>query len=201
MDYILGSWIHSNLPSGEALDITSLSAYLNPLTDAPNFLIELIQRRPTSMVLILDLPPRRELVLHPDYLKAFYEDTQLDRHRQFFEKLPEVQPYFSSSLYVRCALSPTAIIVLINGENSEHMEEIVRDHVSPVAKEVLGVWLELCACGERQVGETDRAYLEKRGQMTKRKTLEVDLGSSFPRLFGQEIADRVLGVLREVFNV
>ena len=32
--------------------------------------------------------------------------------------------------------------------------------------------------------------------MFKSKTIEVDIGSSLPRLFGQEIADRVLAELR-----
>ena len=101
IDFVLGSWLHCELPSGVALNITSLSAYLNSSTDAPNLLVELIRSSPTSMVLILDLPPRKDLVLDPDYLKTFYEDTHLDQHRQHLEKLPEVRPYFSSSLYIR----------------------------------------------------------------------------------------------------
>ncbi|CAH1437484.1 unnamed protein product [Lactuca virosa] len=70
IDFILGSWLHCELPSGGALNITSLSAYLNSSTDAPNL---------------------KELVLNPDYLKTFYEDTQLDQHRQHLEKLSEKQ--------------------------------------------------------------------------------------------------------------
>jgi red chlorophyll catabolite reductase len=103
----LGSWLHCKLPTGGALNITSLSAYLNPSTDAPNFMIELIQSSPTSLVFILDLPPRKDPVLSPDYLQTFYENTQLDTHRQMLAKLPEVQPYVSSSLYLRSVLSPT----------------------------------------------------------------------------------------------
>lgn len=201
IDFILGSWLYCKLPSGGALNITSLSAYLNALSDAPNFLVELIQSSPTSMVLILDLPPRKDLVLNPDYLKTFYEDTQLDQQRQLLEKLPEVKPYFSSSLYIRCVVSPTAILVRIETEagKTEKMEEIVRQHVSPVAKEVLGTWLDLCACRKREVGESDKVYLENRDKMTKSKTIEIDLGSNLPRLFGQEVAARVLEALHEVF--
>ncbi|XWS45277.1 hypothetical protein CRYUN_Cryun15aG0122800 [Craigia yunnanensis] len=65
VDFILGSWLHCELPKGGALNITSLSAYLNASTDAPKFLIKLIQSSPTSLVLILDLPPRKDLVLYP----------------------------------------------------------------------------------------------------------------------------------------
>lgn len=202
IDFVLGSWLHCKLPSG-ALNITSLSAYLSPSTDAPNFLIDLIQSSPTSVVLILDMPPRKDLVLHPDYLQTFYEDTQLDKYRKLLDKIPEVRPYSSSSLYIRCFVSPTAILVCIETEpgRTEWMEEIVRHHVSVIAKEVFGVWLDHCACGGREVGETDRAHLAKRDQIFKSKSIEIDLGSSLPRLFGQEVATRVLGVIRDVFNI
>ncbi|XP_024982106.1 red chlorophyll catabolite reductase, chloroplastic isoform X2 [Cynara cardunculus var. scolymus] len=196
IDFILGSWLHCELPSGGALNITSLSAYLNSSTDAPNLLVELIQSSPTSMVLILDLPPRKDLVLNPDYLKTFYEDTHLDQHRQHLEKLSEVRPYFSSSLYIRSVASPTAILVLIE---TERLEEMIKTHVSPIAKEVLKTWLDICVFGERRVDETEKAYLKKRDEMSKSKTIEIDLGSNLPRLFGHETANRVLEALREVF--
>ncbi|KAK9061855.1 hypothetical protein SSX86_019039 [Deinandra increscens subsp. villosa] len=196
IDFILRSWLHCKLPSGGALNITSLSAYLNSSTDAPNFLVELIQSSPTSMVLILDLPPRVDLVLDPDYLKTFYEDTQMDLHRQQLDKLSEVKPYFSSSLYIRSVVSPTAILVRIE---TEQLEEVIKTHVSPIAKEVLKTWLDVCAFGNRVIDESGREYLKKRDDMSKSKTIEIDLGSNLPRLFGQETANRVLEALREVF--
>ncbi len=203
IDFLLGSWIHSELPTGGALNITSLSAYLNSLTDAPNFLIELIQSSPTSLILILDLPPRKDLVFNPDYLHTFYEGTQLDTRRQILEKIPEVRPYISSSLYIRSLVSPTAIMVRIETEASQpgRVEELIKDNVDPIAKEVLDIWLDQCACGKREVGETERAFLEKRDGLIKTKTFEVDLGLSFPRLFGPEVAYRVLGAIRDFFTV
>ncbi|CAN6680131.1 unnamed protein product [Malus baccata var. baccata] len=204
VDLILGSWLHCELPTGGALNITSLSSYLNPTTDAPNFLLELIQSSPTSLVLILDLPPRKDLVLHPDYLQTFYQDTQLDTPRQKLEKLAEVKPYFSSSLYIRSVVSPTAILVRIeagSGGEGKGLEDIIENDLSPIAKEVLGIWLDQCACGEREVGEDEREYLKRRDDLIKRKTIEIDLGSNFPRLFGADAADRVLGAIREVYKV
>ncbi|KAL0382172.1 UNVERIFIED_CONTAM: Red chlorophyll catabolite reductase, chloroplastic [Sesamum calycinum] len=202
IDLVLGSWIHCKLPSGGTLNITSLSAYLKPSTDAPHFLLDLIQSSPTSLVLVLDLTPRKDLILHPDHLKTYYEDTQLDRHRQRLHKLPEVRPYISPSLYIRALLSPTAILVTIDVGASEttNIEEIIRDHVSQVAKELLQFWIESCACPERHLEESERAYLAERDRIIKNTTIEVDLGSSFPRLFGQDVADRVLTVLKEQYN-
>ncbi|KAL2241682.1 UNVERIFIED_CONTAM: Red chlorophyll catabolite reductase, chloroplastic [Sesamum indicum] len=202
IDFILGGWIHSKLPSGGALNITSLSGYLNSSTDAPNFRLELIQSIPTSLILVLDLTPRKDLILHPHHLKTYYEDTLLDRYRQRLHMLPEVSPYISPSLYVRAAVSPTAILVSIDvgaGETT-NIEEIIRDHVGPVAKELLQFWIESCACTERRVGEPETAYLAERDRIIKNKTIELDLGSSFPRLFGQDVADRVLTVLKEHYN-
>ncbi|KAK4488375.1 hypothetical protein RD792_004136 [Penstemon davidsonii] len=202
IDFILGGWIHCKLPSGGALNITSLSAYLKSSTDAPHFLLELIQSNPKSLVLILDLTPRKDLILYPDYLKTYYEDTQLDKHRQRLHMLPEVKPYFSPSLYIRAVVSPIAILVNIDvgDEEEANVEEIIRDHVGPVAKELLQFWLEECACLERGVGESEKGCLAGRDRIMKNKTIEVDLGSSFPRLFGGEVADRVLGVLKEYYN-
>ncbi|TXG75585.1 hypothetical protein E1A91_A11G208100v1 [Gossypium mustelinum] len=197
VDFMLGSWLHCELPTGGALDITSLSAYLNASTDAPNFLFELIQNSPTSLVLILDLPPRKDPVLYPEYLQTFYENTRLESLRQALEKLPEVQPYYSSALYIRCLTSPTSIMIRINTEGTEgdgpgRMEEIIKDHIDPVVKEALGIWLDQCACGNRNVDEAEKAYLEKRDGLVRNKTIEIDIGSSFPRLFGPDVANCIL---------
>lgn len=205
MDFMLGSWLHCKLPTGNALNITSLSCYLNELTDTPHFLMEIIQSSATSMVFVLDLVPRKDLVLHPDYIQALYEETQLDKQRQLLYATPEVQPYFSSSLYVRSAVSPTAILVRIDTTNSKdaesRLDEIVEGGVGPVARQVLGVWLNCFADVKRQVtNEEERRRLKERDQAFKRKTIEIDLTSNLPRMFGQETADRVLQVLGDIFN-
>lgn len=199
----MGSWLNCQLPTGGALNITSLSAYLRTMTDAPNFLFELIRNGPNSLVLILDLTPRKDLVMYPDYLKSFYEDTQLDSHRQALQTLPEAQTYFSSALYIRSAVSPTAVMLKIETDaGQDRLEEIVADQLSAVSKAVLEIWLDKCALGKNRVmDESERAYLEKRDAVVKRKTIDIDLASNFPRLFGPEIAGRVIEVLREVYAV
>lgn len=164
--------------------------------------MELIQSSPTLLILILDLPPRKDLALHPEYLQTFYEDTMLDTRRQMLDKVPELKPYYSSSLYIRSVVSPTAITVRIEVDagGPGRLEEIIKEHLDPIAKEVLGIWLDQCACVKREVGETERAHLQNRDKLIKSKTIEIDLGSNFPRLFGQETADRVLGSIQEVFS-
>ncbi|KAL2906242.1 Red chlorophyll catabolite reductase chloroplastic [Bienertia sinuspersici] len=196
IDFILGSWLHCELPTGGALSITSLSSYMNTSTDAPHLVIEFIQSSPTSLVLIIDLPPRKDLVLYPDYLNKFYQETELDKQRQLLDKITEVQPYVSPSLYIRSVFSPTAIVFRLDSE-TERLEQILRDDVSCAAKEVLGIWLELCVLGEKgEVRDDEKAHLKKRDSVFKSKSIETDIGSALPRMFGQETADRVLGVLQ-----
>ncbi|XP_024019585.1 red chlorophyll catabolite reductase, chloroplastic [Morus notabilis] len=199
IDFLSGIWIHSELPTGGELNITSLAMYLNSSTDAPNFTMDLILSSPTSLILYLNLLPRKDLVLHPDYLNTFYQDTELETQRQLLDKIPEVRPYFSPSLYVRSLLSPTAIMVRIEAEAAERMEEIIREHVHPVAKEALRIWMDQCACVKREVSQTERDYLRKRDEVVKTNTIEADLASSLLRLFGPETADRVQAAIRAVY--
>ncbi|WJX64985.1 red chlorophyll catabolite reductase [Trifolium repens] len=136
-------------------------------------------------------------------IKTFYEDTKLDTHRQALGKIPEVQPYVTSSLFIRTVASPTAIFIRIQTEDDggERIDGIISDHIDPISKEVLGIWLDHCACAEREVGEEDKAYLRKRDGVIRNKTIEVDLGSSFPRLFGPEAAKQILEAIKEYFTI
>ncbi|KAI3991168.1 hypothetical protein MKX01_022389 [Papaver californicum] len=203
MDCVLGSWIHCELPNGGALDITTLTAYLNSKTDAPRFLIEFLQNSPKSLILILDLPPRKDLLMSPEYLKTFYEETHLDESRKKLLELSEIRPYISSSLYIRALSSPTAISVTIDCESGgpARLEEIIRDHVGPIAKDILEVWLNQCVCTERGIDESEKVELMKRDVLIKKKTVEMDLASSLPRLFGQDVANLVIKAIEKAFHI
>lgn len=89
-------------------------------------------------------------------------------------------------------------MVSIEANCADRIEEILCDHVSPVAKEMVEVWLDV---EKGEVGVEERGELERRDRVIRNKLIENDLGSSYPRLFGQEVADRVLRVLQaDVFN-
>ncbi|KAL9255626.1 Red chlorophyll catabolite reductase-like protein [Drosera capensis] len=98
-------------------------------------------------------------------------DTQLDKHSQQIEKIPEVSCYVSTALYLRCTVSPTAIFVTIKSEGggAERLEEIVKDNVNVVAKDLLGIWLDVCVSGPREVEEDERSILKRRDQVFKAK--------------------------------
>lgn len=202
VDFLLGSWLHCKLPFG-ALNIATIVGMVSHLTDTPHLLFEFIQSSPSSLVLVLDLLPRKDLVLEPEYLQWFYEDTKLDVPRQTLEKAREAQPYVSSSLYVRSVVSPTAILFKINSElqgnegTVNNMDKVVKDTVEPVVKEVIGIWLEAISARGRSVQEHEQELLLRRDNMIKTKGVELDLSSNMPRLFGQDVADRVVAAFRK----
>lgn len=206
IDFILASWLHLETPTGSALDITNLQGYLNTSTDAPHFQFELVQCTPTYLILFIDITPRKDIVLNPDYLKTFYEDTNLEqRRKKLEEQVPESKPYFSSSLYFRQVISPTGIMVSIKSEETKRVEDIVRDHVNDIAKEVFNIWVDTCVNGggarAKVTEEVERGVLEERDRLIKSRAIEMDLSSSMPKQFGTEVSDRVLKVIRDIFKI
>ncbi|KAJ8618993.1 hypothetical protein MRB53_015179 [Persea americana] len=193
VDFILACWLHSTLPTGASLDIATIFAFLNSTTDAPHLSLEFIRSSPTSLVLLLDFLPRRDLVLYPDYLQAIYDNTHLDKQRQRLHKSlgRKLRPFVSSSLYIRSVLSPTAISVSIE---CEELERMMAGEVGDVVKEVVGLWVKECGCGGREVeggGEMERDVLMRRDYLIKTKAIEVDLSANLPRMFGPDVAKRV----------
>lgn len=165
--------------------------------------MEFIQGSPTSLILFMDLLPRKDLVLHPDYLDEFYQNTNLDKPRQELENVPQVLPYRSSSLYIRSVLSPTAVAVQINcgAEGESVMEEIMRVQLDSVAKGILRIWLDKCAKSIKQLGETERTALLRRDTLIKNKTVEIDLAANLPRLFGPGVANRVVETIQKAYKI
>lgn len=202
IDFMLQSSLHCKVPNG-AIDITSILIFLNSTTDAPHFLLELIQGSPTSIVVVLDLLPRKDLAFHPDYLQKYYENTRMDEQRAKIDELPQARLYRSPSLFVRCACSPTAVMVSIDcGQGGEGtLEEIVRGQLATVAKEVLQIWLDCCADSTTKMDDTEKGCLVKRDQIVRSKSIEVDLTANLPRMFDPDVSSRVISEIRKAFGV
>ncbi|KAI5063227.1 hypothetical protein GOP47_0021774 [Adiantum capillus-veneris] len=195
IDFVLGSWLHCTLPFG-ALNIATLIGMSSLETDAPHLLFEFIQTGPNSLVVVLDLLPRKDLVIDTEYLKRFYEDATLESIKQELQKTPGAQRYEPPTLYIRCLTSPTCIMYKFEGTAEHSLDQIVQGAVSSAAKNVVKVWLEsVLKLGKKMPGG-DTQLLLGRDRMIKTKGVEVDLSSNMPRLFGQEIADRVVQAFR-----
>jgi len=154
-------------------------------------------------VVLLDLLPRKDLALHPDYLQKYYENTWMDEQRANIEELPQARPYRSPSLFVRSAFSPTAVLVTIDcGQGGDGaLEEIVSGRLATVAKEVLRIWLDCCADSTTEMDDTERDFLLKRDQLVRSKSIEVDLTASLPRMFDPDVSSRVISEIRKAFGV
>eukprot|EP00250_Pteridium_aquilinum_P006369 c16312_g1_i1 orf=65-1108(+) len=199
IDFVLGSWLHCILPFG-ALNIATLIGMSNLETDAPHLLFEFIQTGANSLVLVLDLLPRKDLVLDTEYLTRFYEGTTLESIKQELQKASGAQRYEPPTLYIRCLTSPTCIMYKFEGTSElgeGSLDQIIESAVSPAAKSVVKVWLEGVLKLGRKVPDADAQLLLGRDTMIKTKGVEVDLSSNMPRLFGQEIADRVVQAFRQ----
>lgn len=200
---MIASWLHLKQPQGGAFNITNIAGYLKPSNDIPHFQFELVQCSPTFLIFFLDLLPRTDIILRPDYLTTYYEDTGLEKLRQRLAALPEVSPYFSSSLYFRKVVSSTGILVGVKCQESEskRVEEIIQEEIGPISKEVMRIWMELCLNnGGRELEEDERSLMEKRDLMIKKKAIEMDLSKTMPLQFGEEVANRVLQVIRSAFK-
>lgn len=201
VDFILESWLHCELPTG-ALNIATLLAFLNASTDAPHLLMEFIQSSSTSLILIIDFLPRRDLVLHPTYLDEFYQQTNLDKQRQELTKLPQVLPYYSPSLYFRSTLSPTAVAVNIKcGDGQGVIEDLMQGQLGSICKEAVRIWLDTCASSIKQLEETEIAEMIRRDRLIKTKAIETDLAANLPRMFTPEVAERVVEEIQKAFKV
>lgn len=203
IDFMIASWLHLKQPQGGAFNITNIAGYLKPSNDIPHFQFELVQCSPTFLIFFLDLLPRTDIILRPDYLTTYYEDTGLEKLRQRLAALPEVSPYFSSSLYFRKVVSSTGILVGVKCQESEskRVEEIIQEEIGPISKEVMRIWMELCLNnGGRELVEDERSLMEKRDLMIKKKAIEMDLSKTMPLQFGEEVANRVLQVIRSAFK-
>lgn len=207
IDFMLEAWFHRDLPGGRgAIDITSLIVFLNGATDAPHFLMELIQGGPASLVVLLDLFPRRDLPLHPDYIARYYEGTGVDAHRGAIEALPQARPYVSPSLLVRSLWSPTAVVVDVQcGEQgaAAPLDGIVRGQIAESAREVLGVWLEHCAGAGADMGmmwDEERERMVARDKMISTTSVELNLSANLPRMFDADVSSRVVAEIGKAFT-
>lgn len=205
VSFVLGSWLHCKLTVG-TLDIATLIVMLGPDNDAPHFMFEFIQNGSSSIVLLLDLLPRKDVVFEPEYLKRFYEDTELEKLRQGLDKIPQSKVFVSTSLYVRSVVSPTALLYKFKGlqrasgkgghESREDLDVLVKEIVHRTAKEVLLKWVDAFRNRGRQLEGEERKRMMERDAQIRNKGVEVDLSSNMPKLFGHEITNRVIQAYR-----
>jgi red chlorophyll catabolite reductase len=175
-------------------------AMMNSKIDSPHLLFEFIQTNANSLVLVLDLLPRKDLVSDLEYLKRFYEDTPLESIKQELQKSPYAQRYEPPTLYIRCVTSPTSILYKFEcpaDAEDVSLDQIIEDVVAPAAHKVVDLWLHGVLALGKELPDEEVEVIVKRDRMIKTKGVEVDLSSNMPRLFGPEITDNVIAAFRK----
>ncbi|KAH7422906.1 hypothetical protein KP509_12G031300 [Ceratopteris richardii] len=207
ISFVLGSWLRCKLTAG-TLDIATIIIMVGHEIDTPHFMFELIQNDNNSVILLLDFLPRKDVVLNPDYLKRYYDDTGLEKLRKGLDKIPQSKVYVPSSLYVRSLVSPTALLYkfknLIHSDsnandtgNAEDLDALVKEIVYPTAKGALMKWLDAFRNKVNKITGEESLQLLERDNQIKEKGIEIDLSSNMPRLFGHEITHKVIQAYRK----
>jgi red chlorophyll catabolite reductase len=207
VSFVLGSWLHCKLTSATTtgtLDIATIIVMLGPETDAPHFMLELIRNGSSSLVLLLDLLPRKDVVSDPAYLARFYDEMKLEKQREALERLPQSKVYVPSSLYVRSLVSPTAMLYKFKpleqekpgARSADELDLLVNDVLYPTSMQVFFKWLHAFRHRARRVHGDESRMLHDRDSVIKEMGIEIDLRSNMPRLFGHDITHRVIQAYR-----
>lgn len=167
-----------------------------------SFLIELIQSGSSSLVILLDLFPRRDLPLHPGYIDRYYNATGMDAHRQDMERVPQVRPYVSPLLLIRSLWSPTAIVADVQcGEGGgAELEETVHGQLARSVTAVLDVWLDTCAVSVLDMEVEEREGMVARDKIIITTDVQLNLSVNLPKMFSTEVSDRVVAEIRKAFS-
>eukprot|EP00850_Spirogloea_muscicola_P017689 SM000154S01424 [mRNA] locus=s154:250613:251885:- [translate_table: standard] len=205
IDTVLVSWLQCTLPFG-TLRFATLSMLMGPGTDTPHLLFEFPIGGPKLLTVVMDLLPRRDLALDAEYLERFYESSELHKLRQQLDGEERLLLYTPATLYIRAATSPVALMYTAAPPSGGHgqgaadaglVEPLISDIVHPTASRALDAWIDAYRNRSRVVlDEPERESLRARDASVKRNGIEVDLTSNLPRLFGQDVTDRVLQAVR-----
>ena len=119
--------------------------------------------------------------------------------------------YIPPSLYIRCATSPTALLYVVDpsewktemvglaedGGNESGFDSAIKDVVHGIARQVVQTWIDIVGnAKEVEKGEA-RIKLAARDEVVRRNGIEFDLTSNLPRLFGEEITEKVVKAFRD----
>ena len=82
VDRVLASWLMLNGPRGP-IAFATVTVLMGTSTDTPHFNLEVIlqpasDKQSAGVTVVIDLTPRRDLVLHSDYLQRVYGETRLN---------------------------------------------------------------------------------------------------------------------------
>eukprot|EP00245_Coleochaete_scutata_P002226 TRINITY_DN1293_c0_g2_i1.p1 TRINITY_DN1293_c0_g2~~TRINITY_DN1293_c0_g2_i1.p1 ORF type:complete len:683 (-),score=104.47 TRINITY_DN1293_c0_g2_i1:364-2412(-) len=177
MSAVMQLRIHIKGGPGKDMLFMGFNLWPGQSTDAPAMICELVVA-PSRITFGLDLIPRRSYLENTWYWKEVYEDSGFVQFSAEVEKDPNFQkmtsknllasPYFLFCAYPAAANSAEATIAEgdTKGSTEGDMRPLsvgAREHIEPLAKKVVAMWLKLYSQRKGNVPEgPDREELKRR---------------------------------------
>lgn len=182
MDWMVHSWIGNPKYSFVNMHLT---LWLPSSTRVPHLAYALATT--PDVFFYMDYVPRVDLMVDLDYLDKYYEPVNA-RATEIREK-PNFRYFYSRSLYVRQALSETALCYTCD-YTPENMA-LIRG----LAQEMMTRWLGWVKAGD-PTPESEREALATRDLHVRRAVAERDPANVMgDRLFGREMTERLVRAL------
>jgi hypothetical protein len=182
VDWMIHSWI-----GNPSIGFTNLhlTAYLGPHTYVPHLGIA-VGTIPDYWYFV-DYVPRVDLLARPDYLDRYYEP-----HNAEFMAIredPNFSPFVSQTLYVRQAVSNTALCCVVK-RTDDAVDKMLR-----LAQGRVDAWLEHLKTGD-PVPAAERRALAERDLLVRRTVADRDPANVIGvRFFGEEMTERLVRAL------
>ena len=182
IDWMIHSWIGN--PSVGFTNL-HLTAYLGPHTWVPHLGIA-VGTIPDYWYFV-DYVPRVDLLARPDYLDRYYEPQNAEY--MAIREDPDFSPFISQTLYVRQAVSNTALCCVV--KRSDGAVQKMLD----MAGRRVDEWLGHLETGD-PVPQGERAALAARDLLVRRTVAERDPANIIgERYFGKEMTESLVRAL------
>lgn len=179
MDWFVHSWIGNPEHSFANMHLT---LWLPPTTRVPHLAFALATL--PDIFFYMDFVPRTDMVLDTEYLDKYYEKA--NELSVEFRENSEMNYFFSRSLYVRQALSETALCYTCK-YTPENMAQ-----VKSAAHQMMDQWIAWLDEGD-PVPEEERPALAERDLFYRRTIAERDPANILgERMFGKDLAERLV---------
>ncbi|GBG85245.1 hypothetical protein CBR_g39811 [Chara braunii] len=193
---------------GKSIGTSFFSLWMGPSTDAPHIMFEWFMSE-KRVFFLMDLKPRRDLVLHVDYLDEVYMNSGLEELRNRCDKDERMKKYHLTRLYAQHSFSPSYLAYTValsddpinkdegGEEDGGPMPRALREVVRPIALECLDIWLSLRRSRANNVSSSsDRESLARRDYVHRAETIRREEG--LERTFGVELASKLKDAIKSV---
>ncbi len=182
--------IHSNIGSPKkTFTNIHLTTYLDQSVDTPHLGFALGTL--PDVFFYIDLMPRVDVLREPDYLQKYLaplNDTWLELQEDMFAA--GIKPFSAVMPFIRSSLSPVAMVGIVP-------MPFFKEKIEPKMQRYVDYWLELMKKAEPLNDPEYQQKLLHDDTLIRNNIVNLDPANAIAeRLVGQELADRLFGILR-----